>query len=60
MRKYTLLSLLLIVAAFSVANAQPKKVVADKIIAVVGDRIILQSDVENSLSGSYKRWWPGS
>jgi peptidyl-prolyl cis-trans isomerase SurA len=50
MRKYTLFSLLLIVTAFSVAQGQPKKVVADKIIAVVGDRIILQSDVENSLS----------
>lgn len=50
MRKYILFCLLLIVAAFGVAQAQPKKVVADKIIAVVGDRIILQSDIENSLS----------
>lgn len=30
--------------------AQVKKVVADKIVAVVGDRIILQSDVKNSIS----------
>ncbi|HEU4575872.1 MAG TPA: peptidylprolyl isomerase [Chitinophagaceae bacterium] len=30
--------------------AQPKKVVADKIIAVVGDRIILQSDIQNSIA----------
>lgn len=29
--------------------AQPKKVVADKITAVVGDRIILYSDIQNSL-----------
>ncbi len=29
--------------------AQPKKVVADKIIATVGDKIILQSDIENSI-----------
>lgn len=29
--------------------AQPKKVVADKIIAVVGNKIVLQSDIDNSL-----------
>lgn len=29
--------------------AQPKKVVADKIAAVVGDKVILKSDVDNSL-----------
>src|SRR5687767_12657091 len=32
------------------AFAQPKKVVADKIAAVVGDRIILQSDITNSIA----------
>jgi len=31
------------------AQGQPKKAVADKIIAVVGDRIILYSDVKNSI-----------
>jgi len=33
------------------ANAQPQsaKVVADKIAAIVGDRIILQSDIRNSI-----------
>ncbi|CAN5308585.1 peptidylprolyl isomerase [soil metagenome] len=30
--------------------AQPKKVVADKIIATVGDKIILRSEIENSLA----------
>ncbi|MES1215748.1 MAG: peptidylprolyl isomerase [Bacteroidota bacterium] len=30
--------------------AQPQKVVADKITSVVGDRIILQSDIKNSIS----------
>ena len=30
-------------------NAQPQKVVADKVIAVVGDRIILYSDIRNSI-----------
>ncbi|MFZ9388141.1 MAG: peptidylprolyl isomerase [Chitinophagaceae bacterium] len=33
-----------------VSVAQPKKVVVDKIAAVVGDRIILQSDIQNSLA----------
>lgn len=42
--------LLFVVAAFNIAQAQPKKVVADKIIAVVGDKIILQSDIQNSMS----------
>lgn len=35
--------------------AQPKKVVADKIAAVVGDRIILQSDVRNSVADMARR-----
>ena len=29
--------------------AQPKPVVADKIIAVIGDKIILKSEIENSM-----------
>jgi peptidyl-prolyl cis-trans isomerase SurA len=33
-----------------IANAQPKKAIADKLIAVVGDRIILYSDIKNSLA----------
>lgn len=32
------------------ANAQPKKVVADKIVGIVGDRIILLSEIKNSLA----------
>lgn len=32
-----------------VAFAQAKKVVADKIIAVVGDKIVLKSDIDNSI-----------
>ena len=31
------------------AQSQPKKIVADKIAGIVGDRIILQSDLENSI-----------
>lgn len=30
--------------------AQPKKVVADKIIATIGDKIILKSEIDNSIS----------
>jgi len=36
------------------AKAQVKKVLADKIIATVGDKFILKSDVENAI-GDYKR-----
>ena len=32
------------------AQGQPKKAIGDKIIAVVGDRIILYSDIKNSLA----------
>ncbi|NTS40842.1 peptidylprolyl isomerase [Flavisolibacter sp. BT320] len=38
--------------------AQPKKVVADKIIAVVGDRIILQSDITNSIADAKRNGNP--
>ena len=38
-------------ACISIAGiAQPKKVIADKIIAQVGDKIILRSDIYNALS----------
>jgi len=36
------------------SNAQVKKVLADKIIATVGDKFILKSDVENAIA-DYKR-----
>ena len=51
MKKY----LLFFITAFgfisaSVAqNSQPKKIVADKIVAVVGDKVILKSDIDNSI-----------
>ena len=35
--------------------AQPKRVVADKIVAVVGDRIILQSDIRNSIEDAKRQ-----
>ena len=38
----------------TIAIAQPKKVIADKIIAQVGDKIILRSDIINAIA-DYKR-----
>lgn len=46
--KKSLFTLCLLVTC-SVLSAQVKKVVADKIIATVGDKIILKSDIENSI-----------
>ena len=46
--KKSLFTLCLLVTAFAL-SAQTKKVVADKIIATVGDKIILKSDIENSI-----------
>ena len=40
----------LLFAAVFIAHAQPQKVVADKIAAIVGDRIILHSDIVNSIA----------
>jgi len=37
------------VSASTAQNSQPKKIVADKIVAVVGDKVILKSDIDNSL-----------
>lgn len=42
--------LFLITATLSLLSfAQPQKVIADKIVAIVGDKIILKSDIDNSL-----------
>lgn len=37
------------ISAATAQNSQPKKVVADKIVAVVGDKVILKSDIDNSI-----------
>ena len=37
------------------AQGQAKKVVADKIVAIVGDRIILQSDIKNSIEDARRQ-----
>lgn len=39
-----------ILMSISAIAQQPKKVIADKIIGVVGDKIILRSDIKNSLA----------
>lgn len=44
---FVLVSIFCLTAA---AFAQPQKVVADKIVAIVGDRIILHSDIQNTIS----------
>lgn len=46
-----LLLVLLSIGSFAiVSHAQPQKIVADKIVAIVGDKIILHSDIENAIS----------
>lgn len=41
-------SLLLLISSHTLF-AQPKKVIADKIIAVIGDKIVLKSDIDNQI-----------
>lgn len=51
MKKYSLF-LIVTLCVFTTAlaqNNQPKKIIADKIIAVVGNKVILKSDIDNSL-----------
>jgi len=51
MKKYFLLLITVcgLIGSSFAQNSHPKGIVADKILAVVGDKIILRSDVENSL-----------
>jgi len=53
--KIKLYIMLFAVGFSSAAFAQPKKVVADKIIAQVGDKIILRSDIYNSISDAQRQ-----
>ena len=48
--KKILTACLLLLTVSMVAQSQSAKVVADKIAAIVGDRIILQSDIKNSIA----------
>ena len=49
MKKKILISALVLVGFVTAVFAQPNKVLADKIIAVVGNKVILRSDIENSI-----------
>lgn len=49
-----LTALVLVTGIFS-AKAQSAKIVADKIVAIVGDRIILHSDIKNSIEDARRR-----
>ena len=53
--KRTLTAFFLLFAGIMTVQAQPKKVVADKIVAVVGDRVILQSDIRNSIEDAKRQ-----
>jgi len=39
----------------TVAFAQPQKIVADKIVGIVGDKIILQSDIQNAIADAARQ-----
>src|SRR5882762_1439097 len=42
-------------AGVVIAHAQPHKVVADKIVGIVGDKIILKSDISNEILDRQRR-----
>lgn len=52
---YRILLSFLLLTGFHAAMAQPKKVVGDKIIGVVGDRIILKSDIDNQIADAKRQ-----
>ena len=49
-----ILGLLLVIMGFHVANAQ-RAVVADKIVGIVGDKIILKSDIVNAIADAKRQ-----
>src|SRR5688572_4748350 len=48
MKRISLFAFLLL--SFCFAGAQSQKIVADKIVGIVGDKIILQSDIKNAVA----------
>ena len=54
MKKIFTLSLFFAFAATCFAQGQSAKVVADKILAIVGDRIILYSDIQNTIADAIR------
>jgi len=54
MKKIFILSLFFTILATAFAQGQSAKVVADKILAIVGDRIILYSDIQNTIADAIR------
>ena len=50
-----ILSFFFFLFSFFLAAAQPQKIVADKILGIVGDRIILASDVKNAIADAARQ-----
>lgn len=50
MKQLVIIGFLLATGSFSATQAQTKKVVADKIVGQVGDKIILRSDIQNTIA----------
>ncbi len=50
MKQLVIIGALLASGTFSAVQAQTKKVVADKIVGQVGDKIILRSDIQNTIA----------
>ena len=57
MKITSILSFIAIVIS-ATGYAQPKKVIADKIVAQVGDKIILRSDIYNSIQDAQREGMP--
>jgi peptidyl-prolyl cis-trans isomerase SurA len=53
--KKLLLLLLGAAALGTTASAQPQKIVADKIVGIVGDKIILLSDIQNAMADAMRQ-----
>ncbi len=59
MIKYLLAGFVFITSSLSaLAQSQPAKIVADKILGAVGSRIVLQSDVQNEIADAERRGQP--
>ena len=52
---YRIIVFAFLMLSATIGKAQPKKVVADKIIGVVGDRIILKSDIDNQIADAKRQ-----
>jgi len=55
MQKLKVLIAFAIIVTAITATAQPKKIVADKIIGQVGDRIVLKSEIDNQLADARRQ-----